>query len=112
MLTMVKGRIAFFLGFLLLVSIAGLPAKAQTTSATISGTVTDSSGAAVPETSVRATNVATGVTQATTTSAEGRYRLPQLGIGDYEVSTQKVGFQDTVHKGITLTVGAEVVVDF
>jgi len=86
--------------------------KAQGATATILGTVTDMSGAAVPDTAVQLKNVNTGVTQVTTTNAQGRYNVPDLGVGDYEVQASKMGFQTTVHKGITLTVGSQSVIDF
>ena len=50
--------------------------------------------------------------QVTTSDAQGRYRVPDLIIGEYEVQASKPGFQTAVHKGITLTVGSDPVVDF
>ena len=85
---------------------------AQTTAATILGTVTDSTGAAVPNAKVRVTNTGTAATQDTESDSDGRYRVPALPIGDYQVEAEKTGFQTLVHQGITLTVGADAVVDF
>ena len=86
--------------------------QAQGTTATILGTVTDASGAAIPEAAVQVRNVATGSTQATTSDAQGRFTAPDLGIGAYEVQASRMGFSTVVHKGITLTVGSQAVVDF
>ncbi len=85
--------------------------NAQAT-ATIVGTVTDSSGAAIANATVQVKNSGTGVTQNAITDAQGRYRAPDLIIGTYEVQASNPGFQTVVHRGITLTVGAEPVVDF
>jgi hypothetical protein len=86
--------------------------QAQTQTGTIAGTVTDSSGAVVVGAIIKITNVGTGVTQAATTNAEGRYLVPLMPTGDYQLEASKSGFQSVIHKGITLTVGAAPVVDF
>src|SRR5277367_1760114 len=85
---------------------------AQVETATISGTATDSSGAALVGAAVQAKNVGTNVTQSTVSDSAGRYRISDLSIGTYEVRTSLSGFQTVVHKSITLTVGADLVVDF
>ena len=84
---------------------------AQGTTATVLGTVADMSGAAIPDAMVQVKNVGTGVTQTVTADAQGRYRVPDLSVGDYEVQATKPGFSTVVHKGITLTVGTQAVVD-
>lgn len=99
-------------GAMLVIAVGGLPRlKAQATTATILGTVTDSSGAAVADAAVQIKNTGTGITQNANTDAAGRYRVPDLGLGNYEVQASKTGFQTVVRKGITLTVGSESVVD-
>ena len=85
---------------------------AQYETGTISGTATDSSGGALPNAKIEATNVGTNVTQTTMSDAAGRYRIPDLPLGNYDVEASKTGFQSLVHKGITLTVGANLIVDF
>ena len=82
------------------------------TSASVLGTVTDSAGAVVPNASVQVKNVATGQVQQTPTDAQGRYTIADLPIGNYEAQASAQGFQTTVRRGITLTVGAQAVVDF
>ena len=86
--------------------------SAQVSTATILGTVTDASGAAIAEAAIQVKNAGTGVTQTSTTDAAGRFNVPDLGIGDYEVQASKTGFSTVVHRGITLSIGSQSVVDF
>ena len=108
------GRIAarVAIALLMLTELAAHRLNAQGSAATILGTVTDSSGAAIPDAAVKVRNIATGITQSTTSDAQGRFNVPDLGIGDYEVQATKTGFSTVVRKGITLTVGSQSVVDF
>src|SRR3990172_4879775 len=78
---------------------------AQETTATISGTVRDATGAVIPGAAVQVRNVATGITRSIETDAQGRYTVPQLLPGSYEVQTSMAGFQTYVRSGIALTVG-------
>jgi hypothetical protein len=63
--------------------------------ATIVGTVTDSSGAAVPKVTVTATRVETGETRSGTTNDNGQYVMPGLPIGHYNVSARLRGSERT-----------------
>jgi hypothetical protein len=87
-------------------------AFAQGTSASILGTVTDSSGAVIPNATVQVRNTATGQTQQVPADAQGRFTIADLAIGSYDVQATAQGFQTTVRRGVTLTVGAQSVVDF
>jgi outer membrane receptor protein involved in Fe transport len=80
--------------------------------ATISGTVTDSSGAVLTSAMVVVRNVGTDVAQTKSTDVQGRYSVPELPVGDYEVRVSAPGFQNMVRTGITLSVGAQTVIDF
>src|SRR5438552_5147749 len=80
--------------------------------ASVLGTVTDSAGAVVPGASVQVKNIATGRVQEVPTDEQGRYTIADLPIGEYEAQASLAGFQTTVRRGITLTVGAQAVVDF
>jgi Carboxypeptidase regulatory-like domain/TonB dependent receptor len=81
---------------------------AQTTLGTITGRVTDTSGATVSAASVTATNAATGVIYRTETNPAGNYVLQQLAIGNYDVAIEAKGFRRYVHSGVTLNVAQTV----
>src|SRR5665213_1313965 len=96
----------------LLIWLANLRLAAQGTTGTILGTVTDTSGGAIPEATIRVTNTGTNATLVVTSDAQGHYRVPDLPVGSYQVSSEKSGFQTVDHRGITLDAGADLVVDF
>jgi hypothetical protein len=85
---------------------ASVPAGAQVAGGTISGTVTDSSGAVIPNAQISINNVATGVSRTETANSDGFYSAPNLLPGTYEVTFTAPGFKTEVRSGITLTVGA------
>jgi len=86
-------------------------AWAQVT-ASISGRVEDSSGAAIPGATVTATNVETGATRAVRTDESGGYRVLSLPVGQYEIRAETGGFRAVVRRGINLAVGQEAVMNF
>ncbi|MBV9768953.1 MAG: TonB-dependent receptor, partial [Bryobacterales bacterium] len=98
--------------WLMFAILGSLYLNAQGTNASISGTVTDSSNAVIPDATIQARNIQSGITETTSTDTQGRYRLPDLSIGDYEVQASKAGFQNFVRSGITLAVGGQNVLDF
>ena len=103
-------------GFLTLIALAFGPVKSslarpQVAGATLSGTVSDQSGAFVPKAEITVTNVATAITRTTTTSAAGFYSVPNLLPGAYQVKATVSGFA-TELQNVTLTVGEEKVLDF
>src|SRR5271155_378010 len=78
-------------------------AWAQVTYATVHGTVTDTSGAVVPNATVTATNTSTGIKTSVTSDSQGYYILPQLQIGGpYTITVAAPGFQDFQTSGLTL----------
>ncbi len=87
------------------------PADAQVVGATISGAVTDSSGSKMPGVDVVITNVGTGIATSTVTKSEGTFVVPNLQPGNYDVSASAKGFSTLVRKGITLTVGQELILN-
>ncbi|MBI4443453.1 MAG: TonB-dependent receptor [Acidobacteria bacterium] len=95
--------------FLILIT---TPVYSQVSTATISGTVRDTTDAVIPGATITATNVETGLRRTATSDAVGRYSLPNLEVGSYEVRAEAGGFQSGVRTGITLTVGREAVVEF
>ncbi|MBI4454344.1 MAG: TonB-dependent receptor [Acidobacteria bacterium] len=86
-------------------------AFAQITTASISGTIKDETGAVLPGVSLTVTHLDTGRTSATISDDQGRYRILNLALGNYRVNAELVGFQTTVRGGVTLSVGQEAVVD-
>jgi Carboxypeptidase regulatory-like domain len=95
---------------LLVAASMGPLAHAQV-SASISGFVSDPSGAAVPSASVMATNTETGVSRSASTDGVGRYLIVALPVGLYEVKVSKSGFQESTRTGIQLNVGQEAIID-
>jgi outer membrane receptor protein involved in Fe transport len=101
-----KPGLPLLLSFML-VLIACLPAYAQTITGSITGTVTDPSGAVVPNATVTATNVLTSVKTQTTTNASGIYSLRSLQIGQYKVSVQAPSFAPQATNAFSLEVDQE-----
>jgi hypothetical protein len=79
--------------------------------ASISGTVTDSTGAAIAGAKVTAINVDTGVGESQNTNANGYYSFQSLPLGKYTVDVQKDGFKAYRQTGLTLDVNSALVVD-
>jgi hypothetical protein len=90
--------------------IAGL--NAQTTNGTITGTVTDPSGAAVGSVQVQVTNQITGQQRSATTQDNGTYIIPQLPPGQYSVTVEKQGFAKETQSNVQLLVNQSATLDF
>ncbi|MBI4455685.1 MAG: carboxypeptidase regulatory-like domain-containing protein [Acidobacteria bacterium] len=71
----------------------------QGTTASISGKVTNESGAVVPGVSVTLTDLDTGVSRTAIIDDSGRYRAPELELGNYEVKAELAGFQTSIRSG-------------
>jgi len=87
------------------------PARAQVTGATLSGTVTDPSGAVIPHAKIVIKNTSTGVIRNVTSNSAGLYNAPNLLPGPYSVTISAPGFSTEVRSGIVLTVGANQVLN-
>ena len=74
------------------------------TTGQIFGTVTDPSGAAVPDAKVTVTSVATNESRTVTTAAGGEYEVPNLPPGKYQVTVEKQGFRKVVHENVIVQV--------
>jgi hypothetical protein len=81
------------------------------TSASISGTVTDPSGAAVADADVTATDLGTGAVRSGTSNASGFYTIPSLAPGDYLVNVRKESFRTTEFKRLPLSVAQALVLN-
>jgi hypothetical protein len=80
--------------------------------ATLVGTVTDQTGAALPNVTITLTNVETGLTRTIKSNDAGEYVVPDLHIGPYTAKAEATGFNQSERTGIVLTVGARLRVDF
>jgi len=87
-------------------------AIAQTSNASIVGTVTDPSGAAIPGATITVTNTATGISREVTTSEVGTYRVYPLNPGTYEVKASTAGFKTKIQPNVVLEVAAVLKLDF
>jgi hypothetical protein len=85
--------------------------RAQSTTGTILGQVTDSSGAVVPKVQVTTTNVLTGEKHSIASNDQGQYVVPHLEVGEYRIEVQAAGFKHSIREGILLTVNQEARVD-
>ena len=85
---------------------------AQQETATIIGTVLDQQRSALAGATVTARNTDTGFVRAGVSDQEGRYRIAAVPPGSYEITVELQGFGRAVRKGVTLTVGAEAVINF
>ena len=83
----------------------------QVSAGSLSGTVTDTSQAAIPEVRVTIINVATGVARTVATDGTGFYTALDLLPGSYELTAVAQGFTTQVRTGITVNVGASGVVN-
>src|SRR5262252_9675003 len=86
-------------------------AQAQAANGVIEGTVTDASGAVVPNAKVKVVNLDTGLEREATTNEKGLYHAPLLPVGNYQVTVTQAGFNTYVQSGITLSAGQAATVD-
>src|SRR6267143_6323455 len=85
--------------------------SAQVSGGTLSGKVTDSTGALIPGAQVAIRNTATGITTNLVANEDGIYRASNLLAGDYEITASAPNFNSFLQKGVTLTVGGDVTID-
>ena len=88
-----------------------LSATAQTTTATLAGALTDSTGSVIPGAKVTARNTATNETRTTTSDSVGRYRFTLLPPATYQVRVETRGFRTSVQADVVLDVGGNVTDD-
>jgi hypothetical protein len=87
-----------------MICLASFTAKAQDL-ANIVGTVTDSSGAVIPDVQVTVTNPDRGITRRVASDSAGEYTAARVPIGNYTITVEKEGFQKLVRSGVTVQVG-------
>lgn len=96
---------------LALTFVCAVPANADELYATIRGTVTDQSQAIMPDVTVTATNIATGLTKSVNTNKDGAYTLLNLPVGDYSLKIEKSGFKSYEATRIHLDVNQNYALD-
>ncbi len=94
-------RIAVLIAVLILASVGTLHAQTAVTGA-VTGYVKDPSGAVLTDASVEATNLATSVTDRTTTNLVGLYRFAGLLPGTYSITVTKTGFEKYIRESVTV----------
>jgi outer membrane receptor protein involved in Fe transport len=87
-----------------LVMVFNTAADAQLSTATLAGTITDSSGAAIPGATITLTQTDTNFTRVSTTKADGTYHEEFLPIGPYKISVSAPGFKTLQRSGVVLAV--------
>ena len=98
--------------FAVLLFLCAWGAFAQTTSTSILGTVSDSTGAVISGAKVTVTNSGTGVRRSELTSNTGDFNFPLLDPGEYEVTVEMAGFKTESRKNVTLELNQKARVDF
>jgi hypothetical protein len=93
----------------ILTTVFVVAAQAQT--ATLSGTITDVSGGAVPDAAITARNLATSATRVGATDSSGVYSISNLTIGRYDVTVEKTGFTALHFQNLELTVAQSLTLD-
>lgn len=96
---------------LIVATLLASPVLAQSPQGTVSGIVTDTTGAMVPGVSVTAVHADTGQRTAATTNGRGFFVLTQLAIGAYTVEAELSGFQKYRREGLQVTTGATIALD-
>jgi outer membrane receptor protein involved in Fe transport len=92
----------------LLIAIAFAPiAFGQSTTGSISGTVSDTSGAAIPNVAVSARNVDTGAVRNTTSGTGGIFTIPIVPVGTYEVGAELAGFSAARVANVVVAIGSD-----
>src|SRR5213594_330366 len=107
---MIKNLATMVAGLLCLVLTA--LAFAQTSNATLGGTVSDASGALIPGVSITATNSATGIVTTVVSNEAGAYQFASLQTGTYKITAELPGFQTQTYNSVTLGISQQVRLNF
>lgn len=96
---------------ILVSAMLSVTANAQIVGASITGTVRDASGAAIPQADITVRNLETGAVRKVASDGEGHYAAPSVPVGRYEVTAEKDGFSTATRSGVNLVIGQSAVVD-
>ncbi len=105
-------NLSIWLWLLLLAGTGGVYAQGVGASGDLRGTVSDSSGAVLPQATVFVVDVAKGTRRTVLTDDKGEYRVMGLLPAVYDVSVDLSGFEKQTRKDVAVTVGQTVIVDF
>lgn len=108
---MKASKVCRFFVAVLLAGILSAGAAAQTQFGTISGRVTDNSGAVIPDAKITLTNTATNARQEVSTNGDGLYVLANVSAGSYELTIEKANFKKVSRK-VTVEVAQRLGLDF
>lgn len=97
---------------LLVLCFAAVAAAQGTITGTILGTVTDETGAVLPNVTITATQTATSQVRSTSTNGVGQYTLPFLPIGPYRLTAEKQGFKTEARSGFSLAIDQQLTANF
>src|SRR6266404_8194008 len=106
-----RGKFGVMFLFCLLAILSCARLRAQITSSTMYGQVTDRTGAAVPGAQVSVSNTDTNLTRTLETNSAGEYRIELLPVGSYRVEITKQGFKKVVLAGVVLQINVPARVD-
>lgn len=101
-----KARIVLVASIVITLGAFSTAVYSQSGTATLQGTVTDPTGAVIPNARIHITSLSTGVSRDAVSNNSGIYSAPDLSPGRYEVSTSAEGFTKRVQTDVVLTVGA------
>lgn len=104
-------KLSVFAFFPLLVAFVASIAAAQTNQGSIAGNVTDPSGALVSNAKITAKSVNTGATYETVSTSSGGYRLPNVNIGNYDVTVTAPGFKTATLNGVAVQTATTAALD-
>jgi len=107
----VGGALAI-VGAMLSLLVSACDLRAQVASGSILGVASDTSGAVIANASISCTSVETGAARKAVTDSTGAYLFPALPVGNYDLEASSQGFKTEVRRGVTVTVGASVAVNF
>lgn len=96
---------------LMLFLLLGVGLHAQSVHGALAGTVTDSTGAVIPNAAVRLVNNDTGATYAQKTTSVGAYRFPELALGKYSVRVTADGFKSSITEGVLIQINTVTALD-
>jgi hypothetical protein len=98
-------------GLIAVILLLSLRGFGQATTAELSGTVADASGAVVPGAQIVVNNIATNIAHSTISEKSGRYVVGQLPPGDYTITVEAKGFSKLVQTGLSLQVNQQAQLD-